>query len=344
MSTLVAGAGGFVGGHLVGRLCAEGVDVRAVDLLPLDRWASRHDVESIQVDLRDAVACRDVVAGCDAIYDLAADMGGMGFIASNPVACMLSVGIGVNLLEAADALGVERFFFSSSACVYPRARQEREDVEPLREDDAVPADPEDGYGWEKLFMEQLAQAFRRERGLEVRIARYHNVYGPACAWDGGREKAPAAICRKVAMAELTGDPTIDIWGDGRQTRSFTWIGDCVEGTRRLMDSTVGEPRNIGSSELVSIDDVVTMVEEIAGVRLERRYDTTAPQGVRGRNSDNTRICADLGWQPTTPLREGLAQLYPWVRDRVEHRLRTRPRLSQDQSVGRTGDSPTPIVM
>jgi nucleoside-diphosphate-sugar epimerase len=314
------GAGGFIGGHLVGRLCAEGVDVRAVDILPVERWRLHHDTECLKADLRDAAACRSLAASCAHVYDLASDMGGMGFIASHQVDCMLSIVIAVNLLEAAHATGAERFFFSSSACVYPRDRQGDADTVPLREEDAFPANPEDGYGWEKLFTEQLARAFHRERGLDVRIARYHNVYGPHGAWEGGREKAPAAICRKVATAVLTGRSVIDIWGDGKQTRSFMWIGDCIEGTRRLVESTVSEPRNIGSAELVSIDELVTTVEQIAEVRLDRRYDTSAPQGVRGRNSDNRRVRAELGWEPSTPLRDGLAVLYPWVREQVERRL------------------------
>jgi GDP-D-mannose 3',5'-epimerase len=317
---LVAGAGGFIGGHLVGRLCAEGLDVRAVDVLPLERWRLRHNTECLKVDLRDAAVCRSLTADCDQVYDLASDMGGMGFIASHQVDCMLSVVIAVNLLEAAHETGAERFFFSSSACVYPLERQEDADVIPLREEDAVPANPEHGYGWEKLFTEQLVAAFHRERSLDVRIARYHNVYGPHGAWDGGREKAPAAICRKVATAALTAGSVIDVWGDGKQTRSFMWIGDCIEGTRRLMESPVSEPRNIGSTEMVSIDEMVTTVEEIAGVRLDRRYDTTAPQGVRGRNSDNNRIRTELGWEPSTSLRDGLAVLYPWVREQVKRRL------------------------
>lgn len=319
-TALVAGAGGFIGGHLVRRLCAEGFEVRAVDLLPVGAWALRHDADSRQADLRDPAVCRRAVAGCDQIYDLASDMGGMGFIKNHQVDCMVSVVIAVNLLQAAEQAGVERFFFSSSACVYPLGRQSRSDAPALREDDVLPANPEDGYGWEKLFTERLVGAFHAERGLAGRIARYHNVYGPYGAWDGGREKAPAAICRKVAIAELTGVHTIDIWGDGRQTRSFLWIDDGIEGTRRLMDSAISEPRNIGSSELVSIDDLVSAVEDTAGIKLERRYDTSAPQGVRGRNSDNTRIRAELGWEPSTSLREGLAVLYPWIRDQVASRL------------------------
>jgi nucleoside-diphosphate-sugar epimerase len=320
VKALVAGAGGFIGGHLVGRLLADGIEVRAVDVAPVERWRLRHDVECVVADLRDAGVSEAAVTGCDVVYDLASDMGGMGFISTHHVDCMLSVVIAINLLQAAERAGADRFFFSSSACVYPAERQSAVDAVALREEEVLPADPEDGYGWEKLFTEQLLQAFRRERDLEVRVARYHNVYGLHGAWEGGREKAPAAICRKVATAALLGAPSIEVWGDGRQTRSFLWIDDCIEGTRRLVDSDVSEPRNIGSSELVSVDDMVGMVEDIAGVRLERRYDLTAPQGVRGRNSDNSRIEAELGWAPATSLRDGLARLYPWVRDQVAHQL------------------------
>ena len=325
VKALVAGAGGFIGGHLVRRLCAEGVDVRAVDMLPLDAWALRNDAESVEADLRDPAACRRVVAGCHHVYDLASDMGGMGFIKAHQVDCMVSVVIAVNLLEAAEAAGVDRFFFSSSACVYPLDRQGRSDVVPLREDDVLPANPEDGYGWEKLFSERLVRAFHAEGRVQGRIARYHNVYGPHGSWEGGREKAPAAICRKVAIAELTGTETIEIWGDGHQTRSFLWIDDCLEGTRRLMDSAIADPRNIGSEELVTIDELVSQVEDIAGIKLERRYDLRAPQGVRGRNSDNTRVRSELGWEPSTSLRDGLAVLYPWIRDQVASRLSTSSR-------------------
>jgi nucleoside-diphosphate-sugar epimerase len=319
VKALVAGAGGFIGGHLTERLRSDGVDVRAVDVLPVERWTLRHDVESVQADLRDPAACRAVVEGCDHVYDLACDMGGIGFIANHQVECMLSTVIAANLLTAASQCGVARFFFSSSACVYPVERQATAEAAALREEDAFPANPEGGYGWEKLFTEQLVRAFQRERGLEVRIARYYNVYGTHGAWDGGREKAPAAICRKVAIAALTGDLRIDVWGDGKQTRSFLWIDDCVEGTIRLMGSDVSEPRNIGSSELVSINELVAIVEEVAGVRVECRYDARAPQGVRGRNCDGTRLAAELGWKHSTPLRAGVAVLYPWVRDQVQRR-------------------------
>jgi GDP-D-mannose 3',5'-epimerase len=318
---LVAGAGGFIGGHLTSRLRHDGVDVRAVDVMPVERWAQRHDVESIEADLRDPAACRAVVADCDQVYDLACDMGGIGFITSNQVECMMSAVIAAHLLEAAAEAGVGRFFFSSSACIYPIERQASTDVVPLREEDAFPANPDGGYGWEKLFTERLVRAFQHERGLEVRIARYHNVYGPYGSWDGGREKAPAAICRKVAIAALTGDLAIDVWGDGKQTRSFMWIDDCVHGTVELMGSTVSEPRNVGSSERVSIDDLITIVEDVAGVQVERRYDTLAAQGVRGRNCDGTRLEAELGWRPSTTLREGVGALYPWIRDQVERSVR-----------------------
>jgi nucleoside-diphosphate-sugar epimerase len=317
---LVAGAGGFIGGHLTDRLRRDGHDVRAVDAVPLERWAQRHDIESIVADLRDADACRAAVAGCDRVYDLACDMGGVGFIASNQVECMLSVTIAANLLAASAHAGVERFFFSSSAAVYPTGLQGSADVTPLREDDALPAEPDGGYGWEKLFTEQLVGAYGRERDLDVRIARYHNVYGTHGPWDGGRERVPAALCRKVATAVLTGARQVEVWGDGQQSRSFLWMDDCVDATVRLVDSAVSQPRNVGSSELVTIHDLLRVVEAIAGVELEREFDLTAPQGVRGRNCDGTLIEAELGWRATTSLHAGMSVLYPWVHDQVARRL------------------------
>ena len=319
MSTvLVTGAGGFIGGHLVARLRAEGVArVRGVDLIPLDEWHQCFDdVDSRCADLREPGACRSACEGVDIVYNLAADMGGMGFIENNKALCMLSVLISTQMLEAARQAGVQRYFYSSSACVYPTGRQESPEVEPLREADAYPAMPEDGYGWEKLFGERMARHFFEDFGLETRVARYHNVYGPHGTYDGGREKAPAAVCRKVAAAVLSGSREIEIWGDGRQTRSFTHIDDCVEGTLRLMASDVREPLNIGSEQLVSIDELVDIVEGIAGVSLTRTYDLTAPQGVRGRNSDNTLIRHRLGWSPSTSLEDGLRDTYTWVLDRM----------------------------
>jgi GDP-D-mannose 3', 5'-epimerase len=318
---LVTGAGGFIGGHLVAALRDTGVDqVRAVDKVPLERWHQRFDdVENVVADLQLLDACTDACQDVEVVYNLAADMGGMGFIENNKALCMLSVLISTHMLTAARGAGVQRFFYSSSACVYAAMKQESVDVEPLQESDAYPAMPEDGYGWEKLFSERMCRHFFEDFGLETRVARYHNIYGPQGTYDGGREKAPAAICRKVAQAKLTGSPEIEIWGDGKQTRSFTYIDDCITGTLRLTASDVREPLNIGSDQLVSIDELVDIVEGIAGVKLNRVYDTEAPQGVRGRNSDN-RLCQEkLGWAPSTSLEDGLEQTYRWIYDELRAR-------------------------
>jgi GDP-D-mannose 3', 5'-epimerase len=310
---LVAGSGGFIGGHLVARLLHDGYDVRSVDCKPLGEWFQVFaDAENLQLDLMDLDDCHKAVDGVGTVFNLAADMGGMGFIELNKAACMLSVLTSTHMLVAARDAAVGRFFYSSSACVYAADRQRDPNVLALKESDAYPADPEDGYGWEKLFSERMCRHFTEDFGLETRVARYHNVYGPYGTWDGGREKAPAAICRKVATAKITGDHSIEIWGDGKQTRSFTYIDDCIEGTMRLMTSDVTEPINIGSEELVSVDELVTIAEDIADVRLERSYDPTAPQGVRGRNSDNELISQLLSWSPSTPLADGLRATYEWI--------------------------------
>jgi GDP-D-mannose 3', 5'-epimerase len=317
-TALVTGAGGFIGGHLVRRLREDGVPtVRAVDAKPVSEWYQAFDdVENVQSNLESPDECRRVTEGADSVFNLAADMGGMGFIENNKALCMLSVLVSTHMLVAAKEAGVERFFYSSSACVYAAGKQSSPDVVALREDDAYPAMPEDGYGWEKLFSERMARHFAEDFGIKTRVARYHNVYGPHGTWDGGREKAPAAICRKVATAKLTNERRIEIWGDGQQTRSFTYIKDCLDGTLHLMDSDVEEPLNIGSSQLVTINELVDIVCEIAGVTLKREYVLDAPQGVRGRNSDNTRILSRLGWEPTTTLQDGLAETYAWVHDQV----------------------------
>jgi GDP-D-mannose 3',5'-epimerase len=308
---VVTGAGGFIGGHLVARLRAREVrHIRAVDVKPLDEWYQRSDgVENIRLDLRERDACERACAGAGEVYNLACDMGGIGFIQGHKAECMLSVLINTHMLLAAHAAGCRRYFYSSSACVYAEDRQSSPHAAPLRETDAYPATPEDGYGWEKLFSERMCRHFTEDFGLETRIARYHNVYGPAGTFDGGREKAPAAICRKVVHAVLTGSREIEIWGDGRQTRSFMYIDDCIDGTLRLMASDVREPLNVGSDELITVDEMVDIVEEIAGVKLRRRYLLDAPQGVRGRNSDNTLIRRALGWAPSIPLRRGLRPTY-----------------------------------
>jgi nucleoside-diphosphate-sugar epimerase len=284
----------------------------------MGEWHQRFDgVDNRVMDLRDRHQCRSACRGTEVVYNLAADMGGMGFIENNKAACMLSVLISTNMLIEATAAGVERFFYASSACVYPRFLQETPILEVgLAESMAYPADPEDGYGWEKLFSERMARHFCEDFGLETRIARYHNVYGPHGTWTGGREKAPAAICRKVAEAVRSGCHEIEIWGDGQQTRSFTYVDDCVEGTLLLTASPVYEPLNIGSDELVSVDDLVSTVEEIAGVKLVRRYDKSAPQGVRGRNSDNTLVAELLGWEPSVRLADGMEATYRWVYDQL----------------------------
>jgi GDP-D-mannose 3', 5'-epimerase len=307
----------FIGGHLVARLRAEGHAVRSVDRAPLQAWQQRfNDVENRQADLSALEACRDAVDGVDVVYDLAADMGGMGFIETHKAACMLSVLIGTHLLLAARDANVERFFFSSSACAYPVDKQTASEVTALREEDAYPANPEDGYGWEKLFTERMCRHFTEEFGLKTRIARYHNVYGPYGTFRGGREKAPAAICRKIVEAKLSGSHEIEIWGDGEQTRSFMYVDDCIEGTSRLMRGEEPGPLNIGSSELVSINEMVGIVEGFAGVQLRRRYNLAAPQGVRGRNSDNALIRARLGWEPSIKLGDGLERTYRWIYDEM----------------------------
>ena len=313
---VVTGGGGFIGGHLVADLLGRGHRrVRAVDLKHVDDWfQSFPEVDNLQLDLREKAACQQAARGARFIFNLAADMGGMGFIETHKVECMLSVLIDTNMLLAAREHGAERFFYSSSACVYPIDRQTSPDVLPLRESDAYPAMPEDGYGWQKLFSERMCRHFSDDYNLATRVARYHNVYGPHGSYDGGREKAPAAICRKVITAALSGEHEIEIWGDGEQTRTFTYIDDCVAGTQALMASNVADPINIGSDELVTINGLVDIVEGIAGVRLKRRYNVDAPKGVRGRSSDNALIRQALGWVPSIPLVEGMEQTYRWIYD------------------------------
>jgi nucleoside-diphosphate-sugar epimerase len=317
IDVLVAGGGGFIGGHLVASLLADGLSVRAVDQKPVDEWYQVHAAaQNLRLDLSRADACSTAVGGVRQVFNLAADMGGMGFIENNRALCMLSVLINTHLLMAANEEGVERYFFSSSACVYAAGKQRDPAVTALKEDDAYPAEPEDGYGWEKLFSERMCRHFREDFDLPTRVGRYHNVYGPYGTWEGGREKAPAAICRKVAHAILTAEEEIEIWGDGEQTRSFMFADDCVYGTRLLTRSDVAEPLNIGSSELVTINGLVDLVEQIAGTRVRRRHVLDAPQGVRGRNSDNTAIVAALGWEPSTPLADGMAVTYRWIYDQM----------------------------
>lgn len=316
---LVAGAGGFIGGWLVRRLRERGfADIRAVDIKPAEEWFQIFDdVDNQTLDLRKMEDCRSAVEGRQHVFNLAADMGGMGFIELNKALCMLSVLINTQLLEASKEVGVERFFFASSACVYNQDKQNVPDIAPLSEDDAYPANPEDGYGWEKLFSERMVRHFEEDFGIKGRVARYHNVYGPNGTWDGGREKAPAALSRKVAQAKISGQHTIEIWGDGLQTRSFTFIDDAIEGTERLFWSDFSGPVNIGSNEMVSINQMVKILETKAELVLEKRYDLDAPKGVRGRNSDNSLITEKLGWAPSISLSEGLAKTYDWVLDQLK---------------------------
>jgi GDP-D-mannose 3',5'-epimerase len=311
---VVTGGGGFIGGHLVADLRSKGYKrLRAVDIKKSDEWYQAFpDVENLQLDLRRQDACSRAAQGARYVFNLACDMGGMGFIEAHKAECMLSVLINTHMLVAARDQKVERYFYSSSACVYAAEKQTNAAVSPLRESDSYPAMPEDGYGWEKLFSERMCRHFIEDFGLETRIARYHNVYGPLGTYDGGREKAPAAICRKVIAAKLSGKHEMEIWGDGEQTRSFTYIDDCLIGTSAIMASDVREPLNLGSSELVTINQLVDIVEDIAGIRLKRKYNLGAPKGVRGRNSDNTLISARLGWAPSTPLRTGMQKTYDWI--------------------------------
>jgi GDP-D-mannose 3', 5'-epimerase len=315
---VVTGGGGFIGGHFVADLRRKGFKrLRAVDVKPLHDWHQVFpDAENLQLDLKEKAACYRAAKGARYVFNLAADMGGMGFIETHKAECMLSVLINTNMLLASKEYKIERYFFSSSACVYAADKQTNAAVLALKESDCYPAMPEDGYGWEKLFSERMCRHFYEDYGLATRVARYHNVYGPHGTYDGGREKAPAAICRKVISALVNGNREIEIWGDGEQTRSFMYIDDCLYGTQALMASDVLAPINLGSDELVTINQLVDIVEDIAGVKLKRRYDLDAPKGVRGRNSDNTLIQKRLGWRPSTPLRGGMEKTYRWIYDEM----------------------------
>jgi nucleoside-diphosphate-sugar epimerase len=325
---VVTGGGGFIGGHLVADLVGRGYrKVRSVDVKQIDDWYQVvPGVENVRADLKQKIACERACRGARYIFNLAADMGGMGFIETHKADCMLSVLINTNMLLAARQHGAERFFYSSSACVYAADKQTSADIVPLKESDAYPAMPEDGYGWEKLFSERMCRHFTEDFGLQTRVARYHNVYGPHGTYDGGREKAPAAICRKVIAAQMSGEREIEIWGDGDQTRSFMYIDDCLFGTQALMSSDVSEPLNLGSDELVTINQLVDIVEKIAGVNLKRNYKLDAPKGVRGRNSDNTLIKAKLGWAPSIALADGMAKTYRWIYDEMRRGASERRRI------------------
>jgi GDP-D-mannose 3',5'-epimerase len=321
---VVAGAGGFIGGHLVKELVSKGQHVRAVDIKPLNEWYQVNEIaDNLVLDLKLKDNCYQAVNGYNEVFNLAADMGGMGFIEKNKAACMLSVLINTHLLMASKDCGIERFFYASSACVYNGDKQTDPANPGLRESDAYPAMAEDGYGWEKLFSERMCRHFSEDFGIITRVARFHNVYGPYGTYDGGREKAPAAICRKIIEAGLTGNGEIVIWGDGHQTRSFMFIDDCIKGIQDIMYSEINEPINLGSSEMVSINGLVDIVEDIAGYKLDRKYDLDAPKGVRGRNSENTLIRKYLGWEPSIPLRTGIKKTYEWIREQVLNENRSK---------------------
>ena len=325
---VITGAGGFIAGALTRYLHEQGLTrIRAIDKKPLPKWYQRvEDVESLCMDLSDRDECVRACEGAVEVYNLAADMGGMGFIENFRIECLRSILINTHMIEAASRAGAERYFFSSSACAYNVELQQDPDVRALKESDAYPAMAERGYGWEKLMSEMFCQEYWAERGLKTFIARFHNVYGPYGTWDGGREKAPAALARKVIEAQDTGDLEIAIWGDGHQTRSFMYIDDCIQGIDMIMhcDDLIATPINLGSSELFSINELVSVIEEIAGVRLERHYDLDAPRGVAGRNSDNTFIKQVLGWEPCTPLREGMKKTYAWIKQQYEDRKAGKP--------------------
>ena len=312
---VVTGAGGFIGHHLVNYLKEKGHWVRGVDIKEPEFEPTRAD-EFLLLDLRERQNCLLATAGIEEVYALAADMGGMGFISANHARILHNNAlINIHTLEAARKTGVQRYLYTSSACIYPEYRQLETAVRPLREEDAYPAQPQDAYGWEKLMAEQLCHYYRTEYGLETRTVRFHNIFGPLGTWEGGREKAPAAMCRKVAVAKVSGNPEVEIWGDGKQTRSFCYIDDCVEGIYRLMRSDYHEPLNLGQDRLISIDELVDIVTDIAGVQVIKKY-VAGPQGVRGRNSDNTRLRQVLDWEPQIPLEEGLARTYAWIEGQV----------------------------
>ena len=316
---LVCGAGGFIGGHLVKDLIKSGNEVVCADIKPLELWFQFFEEgKNYSLDLKEYENCLKVTEGVDYIYNMACNMGGMGFIENNKADCMLSVLINTNLLRACLVNKNNKYFFSSSACVYNGTKQEKTFVPGLKETDAYPADPEDGYGWEKLFSERMCRHFTEDFGLPTRVIRYHNVYGPLGTYDGGREKAPAALSRKIALAKMNNQNEIEVWGDGNQTRSFMFIDDCLEGTKKIFNSDLKDVYNLGSDEQVSINQMIDMIEEIADYKVNRKYLLDKPKGVRGRSSDNTKISLDLNWAPSISLKDGLKKTYKWIEEQLKN--------------------------
>tara|TARA_A100001015_G_scaffold38443_1_gene42283 strand:+ start:654 stop:1646 length:993 start_codon:yes stop_codon:yes gene_type:complete len=314
---LIAGAGGFIGGYITRNLINEGHEVVCADLKPLEYWFQCFSsAKNYSLDLKELKNCIKVTEGVDYVYNMACNMGGMGFIENNKAECMLSVLINTNLLRACLKNNIKKYFFSSSACVYNASKQKEVFIPALKEIDAYPADPEDGYGWEKLFSERMCRHFTEDFNLDTRVLRYHNVYGPLGTFDGGREKAPAALCRKLIKAKLNNDKSIDVWGDGKQTRSFMFIDDCIYGTIKIFNSNSSEVYNLGSSEQVSINQMIEIIEEIGQYKVKKNYQLDKPKGVRGRSSDNEQIKKLLSWEPTVSLRKGLEITYKWIYDQM----------------------------
>jgi GDP-D-mannose 3', 5'-epimerase len=318
MKYLICGAGGFIGGHLVKDLMNEGHEVVCADIKPQEFWFQLFEEnKNYSLDLKEYENCLKVTEGVDLIYNMACNMGGMGFIENNKADCMLSVLINTNLLRASLVHKIKKYFFSSSACVYNGTKQEKIFIEGLKESDAYPAEPEDGYGWEKLFSERMCRHFSEDFGLETRVIRYHNVYGPLGTYDGGRDKAPAALSRKIALAKMNNEKEIEVWGDGKQTRSFMYIDDCLVGTKKIFNSDLKDVYNLGSDEQVSINQMIDVIEEIADYKVNRKYLLDKPLGVRGRSSDNTKIQADLNWAPSITLKDGLKKTYKWIENHIK---------------------------
>ncbi len=314
---LVCGAGGFIGGHLVMKLMEKGHELICADIKPKELWFQYYEKnKNFSLDLKDHNNCLKVSEEVDFVFNMACNMGGMGFIENNKAECMLSVLINTNMLRACLHHKIKKYFFSSSACVYNGSKQEKNFIEGLKESDAYPADPEDGYGWEKLFSERMCRHFTEDFGLDTKVARYHNVYGPLGTFDGGREKAPAALCRKIINAKLNKKKEIEVWGDGNQTRTFMYIDDCIEGTQKIFESKSNQVFNLGSDEQVSINQLIDIIEDIAAVKLKRKYLLDKPKGVRGRSSDNSKIMKEINWAPSISLKSGIEKTYKWIFDTI----------------------------